>query len=61
MDGTHRGEFLGIPATGRTVRVWGILIDILEDGRIKDTRIIMDTSACWANSASSLLRTLPEA
>jgi steroid delta-isomerase-like uncharacterized protein len=41
--GTHRGEFLGIPATGRTVSVWGVVIDRLEDGRIKDTRIIMDT------------------
>jgi steroid delta-isomerase-like uncharacterized protein len=41
--GTHRGEFLGIPATGRTVRVWGIVIDRLEDARIKDTRLIMDT------------------
>lgn len=41
--GTHRGDFLGIPATGRAVRVWGIVIDRLEDGRIKDTRIIMDT------------------
>jgi steroid delta-isomerase-like uncharacterized protein len=41
--GTHRCEFLGIPATGRTVRVWGMVIDRLEDGRIKDTRIIMDT------------------
>ena len=41
--GTHQGEFLGIPATGRQVRVWGIVIDRLEEGRIKDTRIIMDT------------------
>ena len=41
--GTHNGEFLGIPATGRHVRVWGMLIDRLQDGRIKDTRIIMDT------------------
>jgi steroid delta-isomerase-like uncharacterized protein len=41
--GTHRGEFLGIPATGCTVRVWGIVIDRLDDGRIKDTRIIVDT------------------
>jgi steroid delta-isomerase-like uncharacterized protein len=42
-SGTHKGEFLGIPATGRPVRVWGIVIDRLEDGRIKDTRILMDT------------------
>ncbi len=41
--GTHKDEFLGVPATGRQVRVWGIVIDRLEEGRIKDTRIIMDT------------------
>jgi predicted ester cyclase len=41
--GTHKGVFLGIPATGRPVRVWGIVIDRLEDGRIKETRILMDT------------------
>ncbi len=41
--GTHRGEFLGVPATGRTVSVWGMVIDRLVDGRIKETRIIMDT------------------
>lgn len=41
--GTHQGEFIGVPATGRPVRVWGIVIDRLEGGRIKDTRIIMDT------------------
>ena len=40
--GTHKGEFLGIPATGRSVQVWGIVIDRLVQGRIKDTRIIMD-------------------
>ena len=40
--GTHHGEFLGVPATGRQVRVWGIVIDRLEEGRIKETRIIMD-------------------
>jgi steroid delta-isomerase-like uncharacterized protein len=40
--GTHRGEFVGIPATGRSVKVWGMVIDRFEDSRIKDTRIIMD-------------------
>ena len=40
--GTHRGEFLGVPATGRPVKVWGMVIDRLQSGRIKETRIIMD-------------------
>lgn len=41
--GTHRGTFLGIPATGRSVTVWGMVIDRFEGRKIKDTRIIMDT------------------
>lgn len=41
--GTHQGAFLGIPATGKPVRVWGVVIDRLVEGRIKETRIIMDT------------------
>jgi len=46
--GTHEGAFLGIPATGRHVRVWGIAFDRLEDGRIKDTRVIMDSLGIMA-------------
>ena len=41
--GTHRGTFVGIPATNRPVTVWGMVIDRLEGDRIRDTRIIMDT------------------
>lgn len=41
--GTHRGTFLGVPATDRAVTVWGVVIDRLHGGKIKDTRIIMDT------------------
>jgi steroid delta-isomerase-like uncharacterized protein len=41
--GTHRAEFLGVPATGRPVKVWGMVIDRLQDGKIKETRILMDT------------------
>ena len=40
--GTHEGSFLGIPPTGRPVRVWGMVIDQLKDDRVKDTRILMD-------------------
>jgi steroid delta-isomerase-like uncharacterized protein len=46
--GTHRGSFLGVPPTGRPVRVWGMVIDRLLDGRIKDTRIIMDALGLMA-------------
>jgi steroid delta-isomerase-like uncharacterized protein len=41
--GTHRGVFLGIPATGRSVAVKGVVIDLLEDGRMSESRILMDT------------------
>jgi hypothetical protein len=41
--GTHRGPFLGVPATHRPVKVWGMVIDRFESGKIQDTRIIMDT------------------
>jgi steroid delta-isomerase-like uncharacterized protein len=40
--GTHRGQFLGVEPTGLPVQVWGIVIDRLQDGKIKDTRILMD-------------------
>ena len=41
--GTHRGLFLGVPPTDRPVSVWGMVIDRFEGGKIKETRIIMDT------------------
>jgi steroid delta-isomerase-like uncharacterized protein len=41
--GTHHGDFLGVPATGRSVKVWGMVMDRLQAGRIKDTRLIMDS------------------
>jgi steroid delta-isomerase-like uncharacterized protein len=40
--GTHKAEFLGVPATGHPVSVWRMVIDRLENGKIKDTRILMD-------------------
>jgi predicted ester cyclase len=34
MRGTHRGELMGIPATGRRVEVAGITIERLVGGKI---------------------------
>jgi steroid delta-isomerase-like uncharacterized protein len=42
-SGTHEGEFLGIPATHRLVRVWGMVIDRFEGDKVRSTRILMDT------------------
>ena len=41
--GTDLGEVLGVPGSGRYGRVWGIVIDRLEGGRSKDSRIILDS------------------
>lgn len=41
--GTHRGEFFGVPATGRQVSVPGVVIDRIADGKMQDSRILMDT------------------
>ena len=40
--GTHNGEFLGIPATGRPVSVKGVVIDRIVGGKMTDSRILMD-------------------
>jgi|SRR5581483_11581326 len=41
--GTHKGAFLGVPATGRRITVKGVVIDRLESGKMADSRILMDT------------------
>jgi steroid delta-isomerase-like uncharacterized protein len=42
--GTHRGEFMGIPATGRSVAVEAWTLDRYRDGRLIESRIIMDVA-----------------
>ncbi len=43
MTGTHRGDFLGIPPTGKSVNIWGVVIDVVRDGKFAESRIIIDT------------------
>lgn len=47
-SGTHRAPFLGVPATGRRVTVWGMVIDQFNGEKIKSTRIIMDALGLMA-------------
>ncbi|MGC5168789.1 ester cyclase [Luteimicrobium sp. DT211] len=42
--GTHDGEFMGIPPTGRTVSVEAWTIDRYRDGRLVESRILMDVT-----------------
>lgn len=42
-SGTHKGAFLGVPATGRRITVKGMVIDRLVAGKMADSRILMDT------------------
>jgi len=41
--GTHKGDFMGIPPTEKTVEVWGVVIDVVRNGLFAESRIIMDT------------------
>lgn len=42
--GTHQGDFMGIPATGRSVSVESWTIDRYRDGQLTESRIIMDVA-----------------
>ena len=41
-DGTHQGELLGIPATGKTSTVTGIAVDRIANGKIAESWGIFD-------------------
>lgn len=41
--GTHAGAFMGIPPTQKQVEVWGVVLDVVRDGRFAESRLLMDT------------------
>jgi steroid delta-isomerase-like uncharacterized protein len=40
--GTHRGEFFGVPATGKQIKVKGMVVDRVVAGKMVESRILMD-------------------
>jgi steroid delta-isomerase-like uncharacterized protein len=42
LSGTHKGEFMGIPATGKKVSMGGITINSVVNGKILDSYVIYD-------------------
>lgn len=42
-SGTHRGVFFGIPATGKSISVKGVVIDHVVAGKMVDSRMLMDS------------------
>jgi steroid delta-isomerase-like uncharacterized protein len=41
--GSQKGAFMGIPATGKLVKVKGVVIDRVIEGWLVDSRILMDS------------------
>jgi predicted ester cyclase len=42
VDGNTQREFMGIPATGKRVEVWGVVMDVVRNELFSESRIIMD-------------------
>jgi steroid delta-isomerase-like uncharacterized protein len=40
--GTHLGEFFGVPATGKQIKVKGMVVDRVVAAKITESRILMD-------------------
>lgn len=43
LSGTHQGAFMGMEATGKVVNVWGIVMDVVREGQMAESRMLMDT------------------
>lgn len=46
--GIHDGEFMGIPATGKSVSIDGITVNRLADGKMTETWVVADFASLLA-------------
>lgn len=47
FSGTHRGELMGVPATGRSVSVRGVIHSRVQRGRIVEERELLDLATMY--------------
>lgn len=40
--GTHRGEYKGVPPTGREIEISGMARDVIADGKVQEARLYYD-------------------
>ncbi|MCW3062045.1 MAG: hypothetical protein JWQ02_3866 [Capsulimonas sp.] len=45
LTGTNSGNFMGMPATGKAINVWGVVIDVVRDGLFAESRMLLDMPA----------------
>lgn len=43
--GTHQGELMGIPSTGKEVALTGVIFDRLVNGKLRERRVLFDQFA----------------
>jgi steroid delta-isomerase-like uncharacterized protein len=46
VSGTHQGEFMGVPATGRRIAFHGMGMSRLADGKLLESWNVIDFHAC---------------
>jgi steroid delta-isomerase-like uncharacterized protein len=44
VNGTHQGEFQGIPASGKSIKLSGITVHHLAGGKLRETWLTFDTA-----------------
>jgi predicted ester cyclase len=48
LRGTHKGDFLGVPATGRSISVPSLTMVRIVEGRLVESRVKNDTALLMA-------------
>ena len=59
FHGTHRGEFQGVPPTGKEVAFSSMVFNHIVDGRVEENWVAIDLLRLMGQLGATLLRTHP--